>query len=335
MGPAGDCPNGQVSMTGPGAAAHYSSKSDAAYDHGTHVAGIAAGHSASLSGMAKDANIIAVQVFSRFAASYPSCSGGPCILSYTSDQVAGLDYVYSIRGSYSIAAVNMSLGGGSYSSACDSMSHKASIDNLRSVGIATAIATGNNYYCGYVSAPACISTSVAVGASDDSDVEASFSNWHPAMQRLFAPGISIYSSTADSDTSYESWSGTSMATPHVTGAWALIKQAVPSASVTDILAALQSAGVSISTSCSSPSGSVPRIRVDTAINSLIAPSTSSTTTTIRGIQYNDGRGIIQHHDDTGVINYHHHRGFEHHHSWCFEYDHGRYVLKYHDNSNSN
>jgi len=88
------------------------------------------------------------------------------------------------------------------------------------------------------------------------------------MQRLFAPGVAILSSTGASNNSYEEWDGTSMATPHVAGAWALIKQAVPGDSVTDILAALRSTGISINTTCYSPLGSVPRIQVDAAINSL-------------------------------------------------------------------
>ena len=260
-GPAGDCPNGLTTMTGPGAAVHFAS-SYKGYDHGTHVSGIAAGKGPAISGVAKDANIIAVQVFSRD----PSSTN---IGSWNSDCLAGLDYVYTIRGSYSIAAINMSLGGSqSYSTPCDDDARKSVIDNLRAAGIATAIATGNAYWCGYTAAPACISTSVAVGASTDSDVEADFSNWHPTMQKLFAPGVSIYSSTGDSDNSYESWDGTSMATPHVAGAWALIKQAIPGGSVTDILTALQSTGESINTTCSSPSGSVPRIQIDDAITAL-------------------------------------------------------------------
>jgi hypothetical protein len=271
VGPAGDCPNGLTSMIGSGAAAHYPTTADAAYDHGTHVAGIATGHSATLSGMAKDANIIAVKVFSMFDATY--CGGSACILSYTSDLIAGLDYVYSIRGSYSIAAVNMSLGGGRYydSATCDSANtaRKASIDNLRSAGIASAISSGNNGYCDSLGAPGCISTAVSVGASDDSDVEAWFSNWQPAMLKLFAPGVGIYSSTGDSDTSYESWDGTSMAAPHVTGAWALIKQAIPSGSVTDILSTLRNTGVNISSVCSDPSITVPRIQIDDAITALL------------------------------------------------------------------
>ncbi len=256
-------------MIGSGASVHYISSYES-YDHGTHVTGIAAGKSTALSGIAKDANIIAVQVFSKFPSSLK-------LASWNSDSLAGLDYVYYIRSNYSIAAVNMSLGSGKYGTSCDSAPQKAAIDNLRSVGIATAIATGNEGYCGYVSSPACISSSVAVGASTDSDFEPAFNNWHPTMQRLFAPGSIVYSAIGDSDTGYGNKSGTSMATPHVTGAWALVKQAVPGGSVTDILAALQSTGVSIATGCTSPSGSVSRIQIDAAITALTGSITGRVT----------------------------------------------------------
>jgi len=144
-------------MTGPGSAVHHSS-TYSGYDHGTHVSGIAAGNYGSLAGVAKNANIIAVQIFSEFSAS--ECdSSSPCVRSWNSDMLSGLNYIYSIRGSYNIAAVNMSLGGGIYYSPCDSDSSKAAIDNLRSVGIATAIATGNDEWCYGISSPACISSS--------------------------------------------------------------------------------------------------------------------------------------------------------------------------------
>ena len=64
-------------------------------------------------GVAKGANLIAVQVFSYF----PSYQD---VLSYTSDQIKGLERVYALRDTYAIAAVNMSLGGGQYTSTCDS-----------------------------------------------------------------------------------------------------------------------------------------------------------------------------------------------------------------------
>jgi subtilisin family serine protease len=265
-----DCPNGNSAMIGTGAAAHYESIYDG-FDHGTHVAGIAAGQYGGLAGIAKNSNIIAVRVFSRFGPGY--CDGEPCVLSYDSDQVKGLEYVYSLRGTYSIAAVNMSLGSGYYNSYCDSEPQKAAIDNLKSVGIATVIATGNDGYCGYISSPACISSAVAVGASDDSDGEGYFNNWHDWLQDFFAPGVSIYSSTGGADSSYQSWSGTSMAAPHVTAAWALLRQASPTASVDQISNALESTGISITSLC--PGGDTcPRIQVDQAIKKLVGPTSA-------------------------------------------------------------
>ncbi len=264
----GDCPNGNKTMTGTGAAAHHPSTYDG-YDHGTHVAGIAAGNNGTLFGVAKDANIIAVQVFSRFSADEPSCGGSPCVLCWHSDTIAGLDYIYQIRGKYSIAAVNMSLGGGKYSSYCDSDSRKAAIDNLKAAGIATVIATGNDEYCGYVGSPACISSAVSVGSSTDDDRESYFNNWDETLQELFAPGSGVYSSTGASNSSYESWSGTSMATPHVSGAWALLKQAKPSGTVSKFLSVLQSTGTPITSVCDGYTKSIPRIQIDEAIGEQV------------------------------------------------------------------
>ena len=115
-------------------------------DHGTHVAGIAAGNVAGLAGVAKDAQLISIQVFSRFD-STANCGVGntPCALAWTSDQIAALDWLYSQSGTYQIAAANMSLGGSTaYSSPCDGDSRKSAIDQLRSVDIATVIASANS-----------------------------------------------------------------------------------------------------------------------------------------------------------------------------------------------
>ena len=258
-----NCPGGTTTAYGTGSAAH-SSSSLAAYDHGTHCAGIAAGKKAdgSVAGVAKDANLIAVQVFSIID---PTTS--PWVGSYPSDQLDALNYVYSLRNTYSIAAASMSLGGGSYSSACDTgESRKTAIDQLRAVNIATTIATGNDYYCSSIGAPACISSAIAVGASTSADARSAFSNWHPTLQTIFAPGSSIYSSTGDSDTSYESWNGTSMATPHVAGAWALLRQNRPNDSVSTILTRLLAGSPSIASPCPS-GGSRPRIFIPAALQS--------------------------------------------------------------------
>lgn len=238
----GNCPGGATSAFGVGSAAHYASTYQS-YDHGTHCAGIAAGKKAdgSVAGVAKNANLIAIQVF--------SISGATSLGSYPSDQLAALNYVYSLRNSYSIAAASMSLGSGSYSSPCDGDSRKAAIDLLRSVNIATTIATGNQGYCGSIGIPACISTSIAVGSSVSTDQESDFNNWHPTLQTIFAPGTGIYSSTGGSNTSYASWDGTSMATPHVAGAWALLRQNRPTDSVSTILSRVLAGGVVMTTGC--------------------------------------------------------------------------------------
>ena len=124
-------------------------------DHGTHVAGIVAGEDYSsngpgYNGVAKGANIIAIQVFSQFTGTRWCGQNSPCVLSWTSDQILGLERVYDLRTTLNIAAANMSLGGGQYTSTsqCDSdnLSMKASIDNLRGANIATVIASGNSFY---------------------------------------------------------------------------------------------------------------------------------------------------------------------------------------------
>ena len=85
-------------------------------DHGTHVAGIAAGTGASFSGVAKDASIIAVQVYSRIDdVAFCSPDPSPCVGAYDSDILAGLDRVYALRTQHSIAAASLSLGSGSVS----------------------------------------------------------------------------------------------------------------------------------------------------------------------------------------------------------------------------
>ena len=288
------CPNGQEEQTGPGSAINCDPEALLGCEHGTHVAGIAAGNGDSagvgFSGVAKNAGIMAVQVFSQFNR-FTDCGGfPPCLGAWDSDITAGLERVYELRNTYAFGAVNMSLGGGSFTSPCDTdpdgALFKPAIDNLRSVGIATVIASGNDGETDALAVPACVSTAVSVASTDKSDQVSYFSNVASFLS-LFAPGEDILSSIPGGD--YEYLSGTSMAAPHVAGGFTLLKQANPSASVDDILTALQTSGLPITDTRGLTPITKPRIRLLQALASLspgvpligsVVPSTGSTGTTL-------------------------------------------------------
>lgn len=260
------CPGGVAFSTDPGSGVNCDVGVEGC-THGTHVAGIAAGTGDSYSGVAKDADIIAVQVFSRFdSEDYCGVGYSPCALSWTSDQILGLERVNTLSVSYDIASVNMSLGSGSYDAYCDDDPTKNIIDTLRTNGIATAIAAGNDYYWGAIGAPACISSAIAVGASTDADDFAMYSNIAEIVD-MVAPGSSITSSTPG-DT-YDTWNGTSMATPHVTGAFAVMKSKDPTATVTEIETALENTGQTITETWFDVPISLPRIDLDNALNAFV------------------------------------------------------------------
>ncbi len=250
------CPGGVEESTAAGSAMPYASGlcPTGECDHGTHVAGIIAGRqnvsgSPVVGGVAPGANLIAIQVFSLFTSTADCGLSVPCIGAYTSDIMKGLERVYTLRETNIISSVNMSFGGGLYSSNCDTDPTKAIIDSLRAGGVASVISSGNSYSCGSLSAPACISSAVSVGATDvisgGADIVAYYSN-SAAFLSLLAPGSYITSSLPGG--TYGTFSGTSMAAPHISGAWALMKQAKPGATVDDVLAAFTSTGPSVTDS---------------------------------------------------------------------------------------
>lgn len=261
------CPNGTGQQTGSGAGVNCDLSIDSGCSHGTHVAGIAAGIDGSPgTGVAPGADVIAIQVFSRFD-NDDVCGAGnsPCVLTFTTDQMLGLERVYALRNTYDIAAANMSLGGGGSSSHCDGDSRKPIIDNLRSAGIATVISSGNNGWNGAVGYPGCISSAITVGATlNDSNAVAGYSN-HATIVDLMAPGSSINSSIATSTSSYASWNGTSMAAPHVAGAFAVMKNKNSNWSITEIENLLENTGED-----STRSGiTVPRIDLLAAAGAIL------------------------------------------------------------------
>jgi subtilisin family serine protease len=204
--------------------------------HGTHVAGTVGG---STYGVAKQVSLVAVRVL--------NCRGS----GTTSGVIAGIDWVTGNHAAGAPAVANMSLGGG-VSAALDAAVQRSIAD-----GVTYAIAAGNGDKRGRqldacTQSPARVAEAITVSATDSSDRKASWANYGSCVD-WFAPGVSITSSWGTGDTATNTISGTSMATPHTTGAAALYLSLSPSASpaaVRDALYANTTKGVVQSSSTS-------------------------------------------------------------------------------------
>ncbi|MBI2107962.1 S8 family serine peptidase, partial [Candidatus Woesearchaeota archaeon] len=144
--------------------------------HGTHVAGIVASTNDPYTGIAPEANIVALKVldFSGFGT--------------TENVIAGIDWCVNNAATLNISVISMSLGGGQYNSSCDSedSSTAASINTAVSQNITVVVATGNtnaNYPTATagIATPACIQNSIRVTAVDKSDSMASFAFRHSSF----------------------------------------------------------------------------------------------------------------------------------------------------------
>jgi subtilisin len=258
------CPGGGSQAFGPGAAAPCSLSN---CDHGTHVAGIAAGDG----GIAPGASIIAVQVFSKIASCSAFSLPSPCALSYVSDQLRAFDWLASTAFTPPLAVVNLSLGVGTFTSvtACDASPIGAAmfpaIATLRSQGVITVASSGNSGATNALSLPGCLSNVVSVGATTKTNPEqvASFSN-SASFLTLLAPGVGIVSSTTGGGFAMKS--GTSMAAPHVAGALALLRSARPGYPSDAYVTALVNTGTPI---LDTRNGVIkPRIDVAAALGAL-------------------------------------------------------------------
>ena len=194
----------------------YNNDSDPMDDqgHGTHVAGIIASVDGTYRGIAPGAKIAAMKVCS---------SSGSCP---DADVLAGMDWCISNKDLYNISVISISLGGGQYTSYCDGevdfAPYAAAINDAVSRNISVVAATGNSG-AGNMAGPACVQNATRVTATTKSDTMPSYASRHAFFtDTIAAPGSAITS--LNDGGGVVTMSGTSMATPHLSGAFALIRQ---------------------------------------------------------------------------------------------------------------
>jgi subtilisin family serine protease len=207
--------------------------SDGSDGHGSNVAGI-------VLGVAPDARIAALNVFQNDG------------LARSNDIIAAIDWAIANRSTYNIVALNMSLGGGRFTTQCPNDVFATPVANARAAGILSAVASGNDAYKDSMGSPACVPEAVSVGAVYDAALgEISWSNCTDS--NIQADQITCFSNSTDFlsllapgaliDAAGFRMGGTSMASPHVAGAIAVLRAAYPSEGVDSLLARLVSTGV--------------------------------------------------------------------------------------------
>ena len=190
-------------------------------DHGTHTAGTIAGR----------------KTKTRAIGVAPGCTLASAMVIEGGDVVArilgGMDWIIG----QGAAILSMSLGLRGYTPAFQMV-----VDALRNANVLPVIAIGNEF-AGTSRSPGNYVNVVSVGAIDEQDMVADFSGSQhfnraidPIVPDLVAPGVQVLSCVPGNR--YMTMDGSSMATPHVAGLAALIKQAAPSATASDLEAAI-------------------------------------------------------------------------------------------------
>ncbi|QKS70514.1 S8 family serine peptidase [Paenalkalicoccus suaedae] len=223
----GIAPHSDLKIAGGASFVSYTNSFADDHGHGTHVAGIIAAQNNTIGtlGVAPDVSLYGVKVLDQQGSGFQS------------GLIAGIDWAITNK----MDIVNLSLGSSTATSAL-----KTAVDKAQSQGITLVAAAGNkgnpNGTGDTVDFPARYDSVIAVAATDIRDARGSFSATGNTVE-VAAPGVSITSTVLNNG--YGRKSGTSMAAPHVAGVLALLKQANPQASPSQLRAELQKSSVDL------------------------------------------------------------------------------------------
>ncbi|MFN6337339.1 MAG: S8 family serine peptidase [Cyanobacteriota bacterium] len=249
-------------------------------DHGTHVAGTIGGQGGNGIGVAGvNWNV------SLLSGKFLGSTGGT-----TANAIKAVDYFTDLKTRHrlNLVATNNSWGGGGYSQGLYDAIARANTAGIFFVAAAGNSSTSTTSYPAAYDLPNVIS----VASLDSNGGLSSFSNFSSTWVDLAAPGGGVYSTLPDN--TYGTYSGTSMATPHVTGALALMRSAQPTATMAQLKQALLESVV-LTPSLAGKTVTGGRLDVNgalTRLSQLIAPDPNAPTYAASGpSSVNEGSGL--------------------------------------------